>query len=244
MRIIQITDLHINQDPGPVRGVDTRKNFLVTLAESMKYDPELLVITGDLAFQSGDREVYSWIKEQLDTCGAKQYRIIGGNHDDINMIAEVFGIENDVHGDELYFSVSPAIIFLDTVKAYCSDAQWNWFGEEIKKIRDIRPLIFMHHPPLKAGVPHMDNKYAFQQTDEFLKMCKLAAISPVIFCGHYHNEISIETNGISVFITPSTYLQISSRKEEFEVDHKIPAFRIIDIDQNTIKTTVRYVFDK
>lgn len=244
MRIIQITDLHINQDPGPVRGVDTKKNFFVTLAESMKYAPDLLVVTGDLAYQSGNNEVYTWIKEQLENCGVREYRIIGGNHDDISMMVEVFGLANHVHGDELFYDLSPGLIFMDTVKACCSENQWRWLREKIDHIRDLRPVIFMHHPPFKAGVPHMDNKYAFQQSREFIDACKNASHSPVVFCGHYHNEISMETNGIRVFITPSTYFQINASKEEFEVDHYIPAFRIIDLNGNSLKTTVRYVFDK
>jgi Icc protein len=244
MRIVQITDIHITTDTNPVLGVDTRKNFLNTLRESLTYNPDILVLTGDLAFQSGNRQVYIWIKEQLDSCGVKEYRIIGGNHDDIITMSEVFGLDQYVHGDELYYSVSPAMIFLDTAKAYCSDAQWTWLRQQVEPISEISPIVFMHHPPFKSGMPHMDNKYAFKQPDRFMEIFNSAAKAPVIFCGHYHSEISMEKAGIRVFITPSTYLQIGSRKEEFEVDHRIPAFRIIDINPNSIITTVRYVFDK
>jgi len=63
MRIVQITDPHINTDFDLVQGVDTRKNFIKALHESLSYHPDMVVLTGDLAFQSGNREVYVWIKD-------------------------------------------------------------------------------------------------------------------------------------------------------------------------------------
>ncbi|MBK7095095.1 MAG: metallophosphoesterase [Saprospiraceae bacterium] len=243
MRIIQITDLHINTSSEPVNGVDTRANFVRTLTEAEKLQADMLVLSGDLSFHSGDKEVYFWIKKQLDYKGIKNYKIIGGNHDDINVLAQVFDLTENVKDDELYFFIEPNFIFLDTARGYCSNRQLDWFKKEIVSIEGLNPVIFMHHPPFKAGVPHMDNNYAFQQPDIFKEICQMSNKLPYIFCGHYHNEISLINDGIKVFITPSTYLQIGMNSVEFEIDHIVPGFRVIDINNNKIKTTVRYVFD-
>lgn len=244
MRIIQITDPHINIENELVNEVDTKKNFLHVLQRAKEFSPDFYVFSGDLSFNSGNYGIYYWIREKLDQMNIFDYYVIGGNHDDVNLLAEVFENTSFLHNSELYYSLKYGIIFLDTVKGFCSSEQLLWLEETLKSISEPNPIIFMHHPPFKAGVPHMDGKYAFQQPQEFQEICKKTNKPVTVFCGHYHNEISIIRDNINVFITPSTYLQIGMKSEAFEVEHRIPGFRIIDITDNNIKTNVIYVFDK
>ena len=243
MRIIQITDLHIYPKEEMINGVDTRQNFIKILKKISNIPHDMVIITGDLSFFDADIKVYQWIKKQFDVFNIKNYYVIGGNHDKAKMLAESFNFKKDLHNDELYYSIEPDYIFLDTIKGYCSKEQLKWFEKKILDIKDKNPMIFMHHPPFKSGVPHMDNKYAFEQTDEFIRICSLNPNPVYVFCGHYHNEISLIRDNINMFITPATYLQIYMFNDDFEVDHRIPTFRIIDIDKKQIKTTVRYVYD-
>lgn len=243
MRIIQISDLHIFPTEEFVNGVDTRANFIKILQNINEIDYDLLVLTGDLCFSSGNERVYIWIKKQLDIHKVNNYHLIGGNHDNAEILAKVFNKTASVTDNELYYFVKPNLIFLDTIKGYCSEVQLEWFKNSIKEIADKNPVIFMHHPPFKSGVLHMDNNYAFQQSEEFTSICKLNDHTSFVFCGHYHNETTILKDNINMYITPSTYLQIDMFEKGFKVDHYIPAFRIIDIDNSELKTTVRYVFD-
>lgn len=244
MRIIQITDPHINIENELVNGVDTKKNFLQVLHRAKEFAPDFFVFSGDLSFNSGNYNIYYWIREKLTQLNISEYHIIGGNHDDVNLLAEVFDNMKFLHNSELYYRSDNGIIFLDTVKGYCSAEQLIWLEETLKSISVPNPIIFMHHPPFKAGVPHMDGKYAFKQPQEFHDICKKIDKPITVFCGHYHNEISMLKDNVNVFITPSTYLQIGMKTEAFEIEHCIPGFRIIDIIDNTIKTNVIYVFDK
>ncbi|MEZ4907324.1 MAG: hypothetical protein R2771_06730 [Saprospiraceae bacterium] len=147
-------------------------------------------------------------------------------------------------GDEFYYFENPNFLFLDTALGYCSDKQWKWINDTITNIDSNRLYVFMHHPPFKAGVPHMDGKYAFQQSDKFFELFSNFTGDVFVFCGHYHNEITIKNKNINVFITPSTYLQISDKTVEFNIEHRIPGFREIEIDDIFLKTNVNYVFDK
>lgn len=241
MRIIQITDLHISPNDEFVNGVNSRKNFINVLEKikSIKFD--FLAITGDLCLSDGDESVYIWIKDQLKKHKISNYHVIGGNHDNADVLAKVF--DQNITEDELYFIVEPNIIFLDTIKGYCSDNQLKWFENKVAQISESNPVIFMHHPPFKSGVPHMDNNYSFQQPEEFTRICNLNKQTAFVFCGHYHNEISVFKENINMYITPSTFVQMDMFEEGFKADHSIPAFRIIDIDNSQLKTTVRYVFD-
>jgi len=243
MRIVQITDLHINLNEETVNGVNTKANFLKTLDDALKIGFDMLVLTGDLCFSDGDLEAYKWVKSRLENHGIENCYVIGGNHDDASLLASVFG--GEVKSGELYFFMEPNFIFLDTIKGYCSEEQLEWFKAKIKQIKDHNPVIFMHHPPFKSGVPHMDRKYAFEQSEIFAGICKQNPLSSYVFCGHYHNEISIVQGGINMFITPATYLQIYMFAEDFAVDHRIPGYRIIELNEkiDELKTTVRYVYD-
>ncbi len=243
MRIIQITDLHIYPKDEIINGVDTRLNFLKVLKAISNIQHDLVVITGDLSFFDAEENIYHWIKNQLAFYNITKYYIIGGNHDNANVLSESFDLKNDLHNDELYYFVEPNLIFLDTIKGFCSEKQLKWFENKILSLNKSNPVIFMHHPPFKSGVPHMDNKYAFEQPEKFTRICNNNPNPVYVFCGHYHNEITLIRDNINMFITPSTYLQIYMFNENFQVDHRIPAFRLIDIDKNQIKTTVRYVYD-
>jgi len=244
VRIIQITDLHIYPKDEIIDGVNTRNNFIKVLEDIHKINYDLVVLTGDLSITEGDEPIYKWIKQQLNNNNINNHFVIGGNHDDANTLAKVFGKNYYLTDNELYYFVKPNIIFLDTIKGYCSKKQLDWFRQQIIGIKDESPIIFMHHPPFKSGVPHMDKKYAFQQTDEFVEICGLTNNTKYVFTGHYHNEISLMYKNVSMFITPSLYLQIDMFEEDFKTYHTVPAYRIIDIDGSQLKTTVRYVFDK
>ena len=243
MKIIQITDLHIHPVEDTVNGVNTKKNLQKVLQAVANIDYDMVAITGDLCFSDGNEDVYFWIKEQLEKYEIKNYHVIGGNHDNAKALAVVFEKTEFLNKDELYYSIDPNIIFLDTIKGYCSKNQLKWFKETMSGIKEQNPVIFMHHPPFKSGVPHMDNKYAFQQSEEFSDICNTNTKTSYVFCGHYHNEVSVLKDNINIYITPSTYVQIDMFEEDFKAYHTFPGFRIIDIDNSELKTTVRYVFD-
>ncbi len=237
MRILQITDIHINKLFELTNQVNVIENFSAILESGMEYRPDLVVLTGDLGHNDLQINVYQWIKEQLQSRGVP-YRVIGGNHDDASMMADVFG---DVQGTKLYFTYRVEnfkFLFLNTIYGKVDDEQLEWLKEEIKE--DIT-AIFMHYPPFLSGIPHMDTKYAMQQRTYFLDVLLGVNQRFRIFTGHYHTERVIEYENVSVYITPSTFVQISDKTLEFTPDHYKPAYRMLEWDDGTFKSWVRYL---
>lgn len=237
MRILQITDIHINKLFELTNQVNVIENFSAILESGMEYRPDLVVLTGDLGHNDLQINVYQWIKEQVQSRGVP-YRVIGGNHDDASMMVDVFG---DVQGTKLYFTYrfeNFKLLFLDTIHGQVDDEQLEWLKDEIKE--DIT-AIFMHYPPFLSGIPHMDTKYAMQQRTSFLDVLLGVNQRFRIFTGHYHTERVIEYENVSVYITPSTFVQISDKTLEFIPDHYKPAYRMLDWDDGTFKTWVRYL---
>ncbi len=235
MRIIQITDIHVDKVGELTNDINTQLNFLQVLDRAILYKPDAIVLTGDLCNQYGIIEIYEWFKSRLDILQIP-YFVIPGNHDDAGMIASVFGYE--LIDGELYYSYnkhSNKLIFLDSGKSVMSEKQFDWLTEEINE----NCAVFMHHPPCLTGITYMDDNYKFQQIERFQSLINQQL---AVFCGHFHCERTIQIGPMTVYITPSCYVQIDDNAAVFKPDHYNPAFRFIEIDTHgQIQTAVKYI---
>lgn len=242
MKLIQITDLHVGKIGDDSYGVDVRQNFLDVLEAVKAEKPDRIVISGDLCLHDGEPEVYEWLKEHLDKAGFP-YDIISGNHDDATQIAECFGLNEFLTDGQLFFKKnydSQTFLFLDTTDYTLPKTQLIWLEKELKNL-DEELIIFIHHPPVKSGVPFMDNKYFLQNMDAVQEVL-FKYLHPVhLFCGHYHVDKVIKKKNLTVYITPAVYFQIDDRTTDFNIDHYRIGFREINLDSGTIITTVRYL---
>ncbi len=237
MKILQITDIHIYKLFELTNNIKVVDNFIQVLDEGMAYQPDLIVLSGDLGHNDVQMDVYQWLKQQLLDRGVP-FRVIGGNHDDASLLCQVFG---EVQGQLPYFSYVKdglKFIFLNTISGQIDETQMNWLKNEIQS--EVA-AIFMHHPPFLAGIPHMDSRYAMEKRAEFLSVFSGLSQRFRIFTGHYHTERTIEIGNVAVYITPSTFVQISDSTVEFTPDHYKPAYRMITFDGHMFKTWVRYL---
>jgi Icc protein len=242
MRIIQITDLHIGEPGQDTFGIDVRGNFDAILGLARGLRPDLLVVSGDLCFDVGERSIYHWLRERLDG-GGIPYEVMSGNHDDPRMLAEAFDRRADLRDGELYYSRAineKTLLFLDTTPGEVSPAQLNWLSEQLAQ-QPGEALLFMHHPPLLSGVPHMDKHYALRNRQEVQEQFFAFARPVHIFSGHYHVDKVVCKRNINLYITPSCFFQIDQHCEDFRVDHRRPGLREIHWNGEALMSTVKYV---
>ena len=245
MKVTQISDLHIGLIGQDTNQVDVRHNFLMLLGEVKVYEPDLIVITGDLCFNDGSLEIYSWIKERMEKLEIP-YLIIPGNHDDVAMIKEVFKIEYTQNEEELFFARKinkQTLLFLDSSKATMSGEQLNWLKRQFKQT-DERAFVFTHYPPCEMGVDFMDHKYPFRDSSDLMEILLNCDKQVFLFCGHYHNERMILTKNLSVYLCPSLIMQIAPNGIEYQVEHHRIGFRNIEFKQDVFKTFVKYLEGK
>ena len=244
MRILQLTDLHIGEEGEDTYGVDVRSNFLKIIDFAKTLQPDRIVLTGDLCFRSGNTDIYFWIKYLLDQL-AVPFDVISGNHDDPAQLAKVFGTFSDLHRGELYFARNfgecPAL-FLDTTVGSLSQRQLDWLQQQLQAIQQ-ELLLFMHHPPLIAGVPYMDKSHALKPESRKALQDILFGFSWQIhaFCGHYHVEKIVAEKNVAVHITPSCFFQIDPVAETFRIDHHRIGLREIIVKDKKIRQRVRYL---
>jgi len=241
MRIIQITDLHIAPDGATAFDVDTRANCLRIIAEAQKLAPDRVVITGDFCFRDPHPSVYEWIKAQLDEAGM-EIELISGNHDDPGVLARVFGRELALHGQELYYQRDWAgrpVFFLDSTVGQISQGQLDWLATRLELVKG-PILVFVHHPPVQAGVPFMDSNYCLQNGEALMAILESYGQPVNVFSGHYHVEKTISRGNVTVQITPSCFVQIDQYTTDFKADHHRIALRVITLREKELLSTVHY----
>src|SRR5690625_7628009 len=90
---------------------------------------------------------------------------------------------------EYYFSDiihEHAILYLDSSKGTLSEVQLEWICSQTDHIKQNSLIIFIHHPPVKAGVPHMYRKYHLTNCEELMNIFFEIDGIVHIFIGHCH----------------------------------------------------------
>jgi Icc protein len=239
-RICQITDIHITlKSDKTIDGIDVIANFENILKEITHYAPDLIVLTGDLCFTKNDRKVYHFVKEKLDLTGIP-YSVMVGNHDKSAPLAEAFSYELTENGS-LYYKQDVGnyrLIFTDSSRHKISSEQLEFLQDDLKT--ELQPVLFIHHPPAIAGVPFMDRKYPLINMDDVQSVLSRYKGKIPVFCGHYHHHKEFSLGNLDIFLTPSSYFQISEKSIHFKVASKKAGWRTITLSDK-IDTEVFYL---
>ncbi len=246
-RVAQITDIHIAEDGVDTRGADVRENLARVLDAVRALRVDELVVSGDLCYRDPAPSIYAWLRPTLDALGTP-YVVMPGNHDDTAMLLAAFGTpcsgERAAPGarGRAFFtreSHGRTEIFLDTSTCVLPDDQLAHLEEGLA--RSDRPIVWMHHPPLLAGVQYMDANYPLANHERVLGVLQAAAKPVDVFVGHYHVERTVRAGDVTVHLTPSTYFAIRPEPKEFAVEHTRPGFRLVEHDARTLFTRVIWV---
>ena len=205
MKLIQLTDIHLTSRTSTICGRDPKKNFLKAIDHALVNHPnaEALFITGDLS-DYGDREDYLFLRSHIKQLPIPVHLCIG-NHDDRNTFKKVFPTLTDEKGfiqNVIELSAATALT-LDTLKEnshageFCAQ-RMSWLKKQLSSI-DKKLIIFLHHHPIKTGVPATDS-IMLEEADSLL-----SALQPYkekitfIFHGHCHMNLSGSIAGIPFF---------------------------------------------
>lgn len=244
VKFSQITDIHLGGDYDGF--FSTRENFIRLLDASFG-ENTFLIITGDLADRDFEQN-YDFIKKEVELRFGQRYAVIPGNHDEVNVLRDVF----KGHTDSFYYEWVPVSL----VPTYWNPAAGIEFG--IGKLdKSFNPeqqmlknsLVFTHYPVIDTMHKFM-NKHALARPDKeaILKMMRDSG-SKLIFCGHFHDCVHTEVcnriadiydmqNGpseyrvelIDQYICPASQCQIDRTAESFSCTSKEP---------NGLRITVR-----
>ena len=212
VHIAQISDLHIKQPGALAYGrVDTAKalEHCVAALNAFAPAPDFVVISGDLA-DTPTAEEYEHLKRLLAPL-KWPFASIPGNHDSRDMMRAAFPKAIQPQStDALNQRIEVAgldLLLLDSSvpgKPYGQlDAVTLQWLEAMLAAAPARPaLIFLHHPPFRAGIWHMDRQNLLN-ADALAAVVRRHPRVRLIGTGHVHRATLTMFAGIPTTICPA-----------------------------------------
>jgi Icc protein len=230
VHIAQISDLHIKSPDTLAYGrVDTASALqrCVTALNEFAPKPDLVVISGDLA-DTPTGEEYEHLKRLLAPLKLP-FVSIPGNHDSrelmraafsqgyasafgpLNQRVEVGGVDlvlldSSVHGKPHGELDAPTL---------------QWLEATLVSATDRPALLFLHHPPFKTGIWHMDRQNLLNAS-ELASVVRRHPRVQLIATGHVHRATLTMFTGI-----PTTICPAPNHAVDLDLDHlREPSFRV------------------
>ena len=209
--IAQMTDIHVGfaPDDKPEELNLTRFRAVLERLFNGPNVPDLLVLSGDIT-DRGDRESFAKCAALLKDSPCPIVPMIG-NHDSRDGLLSAFPQAQAAEGGFLHWAFELAglrIICLDSFEdgrhggAFC-EARAAWLAARLAEAPDMPTLIFMHHPPVVAGIDWMDPAPDEPWIVRLRKVLEGQAQVQAIHCGHLHRQITTRFAGIPLGVTPS-----------------------------------------
>ncbi|MGD9000179.1 MAG: phosphodiesterase [Granulosicoccaceae bacterium] len=239
--VINITDCHIGGWP-PHHGGDPRDILLAVLDDIQHQEsPDLIIASGDLS-DTGMRDDYRWLKDQLDRFNCPVLAI-PGNHDDSDAIDAVFNAGRGMLNASCSFN-NWRIIPLDTClpgaeSGLLSAASLYALDQQLGQHPDKPTLVTLHHPPVAIGTAWLD-AMGLENADELMAVLANHPQVKLLLCGHVHQAVDMYYKDIRILISPATCRQFLPGSDAFAIDPIPPGYRRIILDESgMIDTTVK-----
>ncbi|EAQ27834.1 putative cAMP phosphodiesterase [Erythrobacter sp. NAP1] len=213
--IAQITDTHVGFEPEAGENEFNFVRFRNVLGHllNQKILPDMLILSGDLT-DGGQPDSYARIRELVAECPFPVH-VIPGNHDSRDELLKAFpdcptadgfaqfAIDcDDGAGNAL------RVLCLDSFEpgrhggAFC-EVRAAWLAKELAAHPDTPTVIFMHHPPVVAGIDWMDPKPGEAWFKRFHDTVKGHDQIISIQAGHLHRPLHSVVEGIPLSVTPA-----------------------------------------
>lgn len=258
-RFFFLTDPHLITDSllpfGENAKFDTVASLTHTVEAMQQLNADFAVVGGDLAspdMQDCSREwhseefdaSYKALQEQLRRLPFPVHAILG-NHDNRDAFHRVFGTRGRCAEGRHYYSfdVGPVhFVALDSLARGKASgdlgvAQLQWLQADLQSRRHQRTVLFLHHHPWPVGIRWLDEVGLADGKGLQAILAENSQVSE-IFCGHAHLEHTSRRGHQTLFITPSTSFQLSPSSQNMELSKTGPAFRWVDIKEDTLSTSV------
>lgn len=210
--IAQMTDIHVGFAPDEQPEELNLTRFRATLARLLygPNRPDLLVLSGDIT-DHGDLESFAKTADMLKDCPCPIIPLVG-NHDSRAGLLSAFSQAVPADGGFLHYVVEAPlglrIICLDTLEdgrhggAFC-EVRAAWLTDRLAEAPETPTLIFMHHPPVVAGIDWMDPAPDEPWIMRLREVLEGQQQVQAIHCGHLHRQITTQFAGIPLGVTPS-----------------------------------------
>jgi Icc protein len=216
--LVQITDLHLNARPGPAAaGVDPGASLARGVAHLNGLDPrpDAVVISGDLV-DLGTAEEYARLSDLLAPLAIPFY-LMPGNHDHRDRLRQAFRAHGYLQdGEHVQYTVELAgvrLVMLDSLVPGSHAGELGprriaWLDATLADAPRVPTLVFVHHPPLVTGAPHVDRSRLLDAGRFGEAIARHPQVERVA-SGHVHRAMSARWAGTTVSTCPSLVHQFA-----------------------------------
>lgn len=227
LRIVQITDCHLSGDPDKTyRGVNSHQNLQALLEAVKRFDPHLLLLTGDLS-EDASPASYQALQAYFAPLGVPVLAL-PGNHDDAGLLAEAFpgspvdSVAVSRHGRWQIIRVNSCVE---------GKPEGRLSRQTLKQLNHVlldeshRPkLLALHHQPIPANSPWID-KYRLLEPEALLGLIAKTPGIKVVVWGHVHQVCEAEMGEVCMLGGPSSAINSLPGMQRFTADSTGPACR-------------------
>jgi 3',5'-cyclic AMP phosphodiesterase CpdA len=216
MLIAQITDLHLGFHPGDPDEPNRRRldRTLKAVAETMP-QPDLLLVTGDLAEEGDDLVSYQALREALAALPFPVHFALG-NHDSRAPFLEIFPDQPTADGFVQYAIEHERlrILVLDTLEegrhgGNLCGIRIRWLAERLAEAPERPTLIVLHHPPVATGLSWMSENPDAPWAARLHAIVAARSNVVALVAGHLHRPIVTGWAGTMLIVCPSTAPQVA-----------------------------------
>jgi 3',5'-cyclic-AMP phosphodiesterase len=249
VRLIQITDTHLQADPeAELKGTNVRRSLMAVLDLVRKQERDFwgFLLTGDLSHDETP-ESYRALADLLAPFDRPAYAL-AGNHDDPAAMAEGFGTavhtgRRHLMGDGWDLVMADTRVPGETGGAL-SNAELAALDDALKAGPDGPVLLALHHHPVPTGSAWMD-AIALEKPE---RLMDLVVRHPRVRCvawGHVHQAQDATLGRVRFLGTPATCIQFRPDCAEFTLDDAAPGYRRLDLrPDGALATKVRRLKDR
>jgi len=211
VHIAQISDLHIKRPGSLAYGrVDTAKALERCVATLNEFNPapDFVVISGDLA-DGPTAEEYQYLKRLLAPLKLP-FAGIPGNHDSREMMRAAFPSPYAFASGPLNQRIEagrPDLLLLDSSvhrkpHGALEELTLRWLDTTLASAPERPALVFLHHPPFKAGIWHMDRQNLLNAS-ELEPIIRRHPRVQLVATGHIHRAALTMFAGVPTTICPA-----------------------------------------
>ena len=244
IRIVQITDTHLFEDPAArFLGINTENSFQAVIAlikqehslqtpsqpTSINHKILLLIATGDIA-QTPSTLTYARFLEHMKTMN-QPYVWLQGHHDLNQLLLET--PEQQVNTNIVELGQQWLVIMLNSsndleIEGRFSSDELSWLSAQLQSYPERYIMIALHHHPLKIDSNWLD-QCGLSNADDFWKIIDHAPQVKAVVHGHVHQVFEATRGSVQIWSCPSTCIQFKPHSETFRMDNLAPGYRWFDL---------------
>jgi 3',5'-cyclic AMP phosphodiesterase CpdA len=242
MKILQLTDLHVNSDG---RRAFLRADSLGDLRRTVDYllrvelRPDVTIVTGDVS-TDGSESAYTLVREELERLGCPVW-VLPGNHDRKAPMKKVLGdvchtALDGVPGICVDTDEARLLLFDSATEnepaGGMNEAQLMWLAEHLDGPEERPVMLWMHHFPFRSGYRGMD--HPFEGEARLLEL--LQGRNTYVCSGHLHAGVIRRLGSVTMLTAPAVSMLMELRPDTVRFYTQQAGFALHLVEDGAVTT--------